>query len=333
METVQVGIAGFGRIAPVHLMAWGRTEGTTVVAVADPDRGARKHAAQQGLRAFETLEQMLESVKLGAVSICAPPSTHLGLAEAALRHHAGVLCEMPATPSLGQTNRLIEAVRAAAGVFQVATKFRHVSEIQTARKLIQEGEIGQPIQLDVAFAGIVDMSHKWNSKPELSGGGVLIDNGSHAFDLAVYLLGPVHSVRSTRQEQNGGLAVEDSAKISAAMACGARADISVTWSAPPTSDLYLTVRGTKGLIAIGWKASYFQRRRGEPIQIGAGYDKVAAHDAMMRQFLGLLRGEGQEWISREEVLANSAAIDAAYRSMQSGDWTPVGTHLSPARAA
>ena len=54
---------------------------------------------------------------------------------------------------------------------------------------------------------------------------------------------------------------------------------------------------------------------------------------MMRQFRAIAEGYAQEWISRDDLLANSAAIDACYQSMRSGEWVPVKGHALAARAA
>ena len=47
-----------------------------------------------------------------------------------------------------------------------------VSEAIVAR------EIGDPISFEISFCSPVDMRERWNSQRPLSGGGVIIDNGS-----------------------------------------------------------------------------------------------------------------------------------------------------------
>ena len=102
---------------------------------------------------------------------------------------------------------------------------------------------------------------------------------------------------------------------------------------PPSSDFYLTVRGTQGSVAIGWKASFVHRFGEEPVQIAKGYDKAAAHVRMMKEFRNLLLGAAAPWISHDDCLLNSAAIDAAYRSLDSSTWAAVETGARRALAA
>ncbi|MBM3740779.1 MAG: Gfo/Idh/MocA family oxidoreductase [Acidobacteria bacterium] len=263
-------------------------------------------------------EEMFSAGALDAVSVCTPPSDHLATARVAFKRHVSVLCEKPAALSLHQAELIYDSLRASAGVFQMATKFRHVPEIQEARRLIREGEIGQPLRLQIEFAGVADMSSRWNSDPSRSGGGVIIDNGSHALDLGVYLLGAIDRVTASRIQTSVNLAVEDAATIDLAFASGAAGEITVSWSHAPVAPFYLNVAGISGSIAIGWKASFFQRQGGEPVQIGNGYSKDGAHKAMMAHFRDLVHGNAGDWITRQEVLANAAAIDAAYHSLRSG---------------
>ncbi len=333
MKKIKVGIVGYGRIAQTHADAWRNTPEVELVAVADSSEEARKKAAEAGLSAYESVEELIAGSQVDAISICTPPSTHLKISLAALERGVSVLCEKPSTVDAAATERLVEAVRKSRAVFQMATKFRHVPEIRTARELIANGDIGDVMHFQIEFAGKADMAQRWNSNPALSGGGVIIDNGSHALDLVEFLFGSPVSVHTHQLSPSNLLNVEDNARLDVATAGGTRGEIVLSWKAQPTSDFYITVHGTQGTIAIGWKASFFSWINAAPVQIGSGYDKNGAHVSMTTAFRDMMWGVSNGWITPEECLVNSASIDASYRSLAMGGRSAVEGFSSAAKAA
>jgi len=116
-----------------------------------------------------------------------------------------------------------------------------------------DGAIGEPLTFRIEFAGPVDMSQRWNSDPAVSGGGVLIDNGSHALDITRFLFSPVDAVLATSLKPLQKLRVEDTARILATTACGVTGKIMLSWSMKPADQDYVTIQGPMGQIAIDWK--------------------------------------------------------------------------------
>ena len=176
-KQVNVGIIGLGRIGAVHVEAWDSLEGARVVAVCDSSEAARVAASQKGLAVFSDPQAMLDAVQLDAVSICAPPNQHQPLAEICFEKGVAVLCEKPLAADGATATALVQSAHRHHARFQLATKFRHVPELQKARQLMADGAVGEPLTFRIEFAGPVDMSQRWNSDPSFSGGGVLIDNG------------------------------------------------------------------------------------------------------------------------------------------------------------
>jgi predicted dehydrogenase len=324
MPPFQVAIIGFGRIADTHLEAWKANEGIEVNSICDDSPLARERARSLGLRAYETVDKLLKSEALDAVSICTPPSFHPSQAIAVMNHGVAVLCEKPLAMDLESAQTLIDAAAGAGVEFQLATKFRHVPEIRKARDLITHGVIGDPLTFHVEFCGAVDMQYRWNSQPTLSGGGVLIDNGCHAVDTVRFLLnGGINKIQGIPLRAVQKLPVEDSAMMLATTESGATGKITLSWSMKSWSDTYISVQGTRGMIQIGWKKSYLHVDGEAPVEIGDGYSKLGAHKRMMAMFRDLVRGSNERWISNEDALASSTVIEAAYRSMQTSRWARV----------
>ena len=288
MKTIKAGIAGFGRIAGVHADAWRSVTGAELIAVCDDSAGAREKATSQGLRAYESVEDMLDAEELDAISICTPPNSHEAAAIAALEQGVGVLCEKPLTTSQTATVRVIERAQECQTPLQMATKFRHVPEIQFAKTAIEAGEIGDPLTFHIEFAGAVEMINRWNSVPSISGGGVIIDNGSHALDLVNFVFGSLKKVQAVPIKSIQRLPVEDQAMLLVEAGRGIFGEIVLSWSLSSSSDTYLSIRGSKGSIALGWKGAYLQKDGKEAVKISNGYDKNYCMKLVTRKAIPIL---------------------------------------------
>jgi predicted dehydrogenase len=122
-DTVRIGVVGAGFVAQVvhlpHLRdAGGRFR---VVAVAEPDAGVRDAvAAQYGVRAFDSHEELLAAADCDAVLVCSPNATHADVVIAALEAGRHVLVEKPLCLSLEDADRIVAARDRAGLVVQVA---------------------------------------------------------------------------------------------------------------------------------------------------------------------------------------------------------------------
>ncbi|MEO8564606.1 MAG: Gfo/Idh/MocA family oxidoreductase, partial [bacterium] len=104
---VRVALVGCGRISRNHLDAIARVEGIELVAVADSDLArAQTVAAEQGVPAFGSLEEMLAAVPSDLVSICSPSGLHPQHGILAARAGRHVLTEKPMAISLAGADEL-----------------------------------------------------------------------------------------------------------------------------------------------------------------------------------------------------------------------------------
>ena len=320
---MRLGIIGLGRAGSWHLENWRQVEGTTVVAACDPTAASRRKARELGLKAYDDPGEMLAREKLDAVDIVTPPAHHAPIAVACLERGLHVLCEKPLATTVGAALRMLRTAGRVRRQLVLATKFRHVPDLDAARTLIAEGAIGEPVGFEIDFSSMVDMTRRWNAQRPLAGGGVIIDNGCHAFDVVAYLFGTVTRVLATRLKQVQDMGVEDSATLLVAAGKGLIGRIDLSWSLATGRATYVTVYGSNGTIEVGWKGSYLKQPGKPPVQIGPGYDKNDAHRRMFGRFAGLVRGEGRSWITPGECLRTVAAVDAAYRSLSWGGWVQV----------
>ena len=319
---LRLGIVGTGNIGKAYAMAVGPSPLISLTAVCDTNDDER-HAmgVTTGAVEFDSHESLADSGLCDAVIVATPPSTHAAVTVDCLERGLDVLCEKPFTLNLETACRMFEAAASEDRLLAMASKFRYVSDIAQARDLIRSGIVGKPTIVSVTFAGHVDMSQRWNSVAAISGGGVLIDNGTHAVDIIRYLVGPIRRVSAMRGQSEWSDGVENTAVILAETECRTIASTEVSWSISPHNESYVVIHGTEGTITVGWSGSFHRSAHGgEWISFGQCYSKMDALRKNVENFAAAKRGLEPLRISAADVLASVSVIEGAYRAIESRTW-------------
>ena len=322
-----MGLVGAGGIAQAYSQAFGQiSEWAQLVAIADNqiERATALAVPHQAV-AYSDHRKMVEAGDLDGVIICTPPAMHPTHCIDFLRSGVHTLCEKPVAIS-SHSARQITAVAEEMGLlFSMASKFRFVPEMKIAKQLIDDRVLGEIILFENVFAGQVDMSKRWNSQPEISGGGVLIDNGTHSLDIMRYLLGPLSDIKVVEGKRIQHLAVEDTVHIFARTSDGVLGSIDLSWSLNKPVPNYVTMYGSLGNLSLGWKSSQYKLHgAAEPVVIGRGYDKLEAFSNQLKNFCLAIDGQQSLLVQPEEALASVAAIETAYKSLNNMQWELIG---------
>jgi predicted dehydrogenase len=131
---------------------------------------------------------------LSSVNIVIISTLHASLAEitlAAVAQGKHVLIEKPAGRCASEIVAVIEMAKKTGSLVRVGFNHRYHRAFRQARKLIDEGAIGELMFLRARYGhgGRVGYDQEWRANPTLSGGGELIDQGVHLIDLARWFLG------------------------------------------------------------------------------------------------------------------------------------------------
>lgn len=322
---LRFGLIGCGRIATSHIEAFAKVPDANLVAIAEPREAAGRAAAEAARAAyFADYRDAGLSKLVDAVIVCAPPSEHPAIVKHFLELGTHVLCEKPLTIRSSDARELARLAEHKKLVLMMASKFRYTEDMIQAKQIIEAGSLGNVIQFENVFTGKVAMRERWNCDPKISGGGVLIDNGSHSVDIARYLLGPVVAVQAQPGVQGQGLAVEDTVNLWLRTGKGVVGTVDLSWTIHKETPWYVSVFGSAGSVNVGWKGSQY-RHDGSPgwVSFGNGYDKVAAFKGQLQNFVDSVRGQAKPLMGLEDALASVRVIEAAYRSVGTGKWEPV----------
>ncbi|OGG46089.1 MAG: oxidoreductase [Candidatus Handelsmanbacteria bacterium RIFCSPLOWO2_12_FULL_64_10] len=324
-EKIRFGMVGAGHIAQSYAQAFDGCARAQLAAVADVRAEAARALAEGfGCRSYDAYEAMAEGEALDAVVVCTPPVTHSEVCLYFLDRQIHVLCEKPFSVDVESARAMVEASQEAGVYLTMASKFRYVEDVTRARSIVESGILGEIVLFENAFTSRVDMSSRWNSNPQISGGGVLIDNGTHSVDLMRYFLGPLVEVRVVEGKRIQGLSVEETVRIHAHSASGALGSIDLSWSINKEQDSYINIYGSEGTVSVGWRESKYRQASGRDWAVfGGGYDKVGAFRSQVDNFARAICGEEALRITAEDAVASVEAVQAAYTALSQNQWTPI----------
>ena len=332
MNTPPLGVllVGAGGIGATWLDACHRSEVVELLAVCDADPKVQERHGLAEETFFCDLEGAVKHLKSCphqevAAIVATPPNSHPEITTTLARQGIHLLCEKPLATQFADALTMVDTARANDVVMTMASKFRFVDDIDHARALLHDGAIGQPVLFENSFTSKVDMTRRWNAQRAISGGGVLIDNGTHSLDIARFMLGALTHVQVSEGPRTQGLSVEESVHISLRSACGAMGSIDLSWSVHKPSDDFVVLYGDEGTIQVGWQRSRIKRGQEDWQVFGTGYDKTAAFCNQLENFVGAIRGEAELRIDCTDALSSVSAVEAAYRSLHQSAWEPIQT--------
>jgi len=191
----RVGVIGAGTISRNYL-AHAVDFGLEVVAVADldPER-ARSAAEEHGIAAVSPVDELPHRADVDVVLNLTVPAAHAEVTGAAIEAGKHVYVEKPLAVWREDGRRLVEAAADAGVRLGVAPDTFLGDGMQTCRRLIDAGAIGEPVGGAVVMA--CHGHESWHPSPEFyyqAGGGPLMDMGPYHITALVSLLGPVRRV-------------------------------------------------------------------------------------------------------------------------------------------
>ncbi len=194
-------------------------QGHALVGLYDPDRErAGALAAELATTAFDSEAALLE--RAGA-EIAVVATTNASLAAVAARAIAAgkhVLVEKPAGIAVAEIDRLAALARDRRVAVKVGFNHRFHPAILEMRRLVDEGALGPLMFMRARYGhgGRLGYESEWRARPELSGGGELIDQGVHLLDLVHWFLGPLPLRSAFATTSFWKMAVDDNAVVTLA---------------------------------------------------------------------------------------------------------------------
>ena len=188
---VRVGIIGSQFQAECHAAAINMIAcDMSVVAVASPTAGhAQAFANRHNIaRVYSNYKDLVADPEIEAVTITAPNSLHCEMAVAIARAGKHVICEKPLCITLDEADRMIEACRSNGVLLLYAEELLFTPKYAKAKEMADLGAFGK-VHLIKQSEKHSGPHSEWFWDVNRSGGGALLDLGSHGIAFAHWFLG------------------------------------------------------------------------------------------------------------------------------------------------
>lgn len=191
---VKVAIIGCGGIANgKHMPSLSKLSHVKLVAFCDIiEERAVKAAKQYGVpdaKVYTNYKELLKDKDIEVVHVCTPNRSHSEISVAALEAGKHVMCEKPMAKTSEEARKMLEAAKKSGKKLTIGYQGRQRVDSQYLKKVCEEGTLGE-IYFAKAHAIRRRAVPTWGVflNEYEQGGGPLIDIGTHALDLTLWMM-------------------------------------------------------------------------------------------------------------------------------------------------
>ena len=320
-----IGWIGMKRLQPLALAGW---DGDLVIFDPDPSAVERALEAFPKAKSAASFEELISS-DIDAVVISTPSAMHARQVEESLYRDLPVFCQKPLGRNRQETARVVSLAKERNLLLGVDFSYRYTEGIQQIKSCLDREEIGKIYAVEAIFHNAYGPDKEWYYNPDQSGGGCLIDLGSHLIDLIFYLLGDIapqvvySNLLAKGERFILGEAVEDFAEAQLVAGDNISIRIACSWKHAVGKDaaIHLKVNGTQGGLEFqNVNGSFYEFRadrytQNNRITLSSGPDNWEGK-ALCR-WVEELKADDQFDPGCRELVENARLIDGIYSKAKS----------------
>lgn len=336
---LSVAIVGAGGIGRIRARAISDSNLGRVSTVADIDSGhAAQLAKEFSATATTNWKDAISHPGVDAVIVSTPTKFHAEIALAALRAGKHVLCEKPLARKVDECQAMVQAARQSGRILKTGFNYRQMGHIRKAKQLLEAGAIGTIYFMRCRYGhgGRPGYEQHWCTDADLSGGGVLQEQGIHMVDLVRVLLGEPQRVSAETQRYFWPFPeVEDNCFCLFETPSGQIAQIHASWT-QWINILEIEIFGHDGYLRVEGRDGHYGPQRltwgkrrenhGRPLKETFEFEETeTSWDREWREFVALTQdGDCTSQVAREG-LRTQQLVEAAYLSSKKHAWveTPI----------
>jgi predicted dehydrogenase len=199
MQKINVGTIGMGKMGFLHTGIFNNLDRSNVTAIVEKKKlvvlALKKYLSS--IHIYQDFQEMLDKEDLDVVVITTPVFLHKRMIESAMKKNVHIFVEKPLAKNGVETKAILQQPYSKKSL--VGYNRRFIETYNLAKKIIDTALLGRVnyFQSYLFVSQVFSQGKGWMYDPRLSGGGVLIDLGSHAIDLFHYLFGDIEAVQGT----------------------------------------------------------------------------------------------------------------------------------------
>ncbi len=335
-----IGAGGIGRIRAASVTGSKNGRVSWVVDV-DPAR-AKELAAPFNAASTASWREAVSNPEVDCVVVSTPTKFHAEIATEALWAGKHVLCEKPLARNAKEAAAVVEAAVRTKRVLKTGFNYRQMGHVRKAQELLRNGAIGAPCFLRCRYGhgGRPRYEEHWCTDADLSGGGVLQEQGIHIVDLVRVFLGePVRVMAEVQRYFWPFPEAEDNCFCLLETAAGQIAQLHVSWT-QWKNILEIEIYGHDGYLRLEGRDGHYgpqsltlgkrQASHGRPAeQVFTFEQEESSWDREWHEFVHMIADGTDCSDAALQGLQTQRLVDAAYRSAAEHAW--IGTSF-PAEA-
>lgn len=228
---LRVAIAGCGFIGSKRAAALRRCA-VTVCCDVDRERAGKLAAGFPGCAVTTDWRHVVDSSEVDALIVATTHDALASITSAAVAAGKHVLVEKPAARCAAELDGIAEVARRTGALVRVGFNHRFHRAFRKAREIFESAALGDLMFIRGRYGhgGRLGYEQEWRARPELSGGGELIDQGVHLIDLARWFLGDFPHVAGRAPTYFWNMPVEDNGFLLLETARGHVAFLHASWT-------------------------------------------------------------------------------------------------------
>ncbi|HJA93099.1 MAG TPA: Gfo/Idh/MocA family oxidoreductase [Candidatus Eisenbergiella merdipullorum] len=184
---MRIAVIGYGGMGGWHCNLIQRIEELELAGIYDILEERREAARQNGIFAYESLEELLSDKSVQLVTVAIPNQLHKPICIQAMQAGKNVVCEKPVALNHEELQEMIDASKENGVVFTVHQNRRWDEDFRAIKKVYDENMLGRVFRIESRVHGSRGIPGDWRNKKEC-GGGMILDWGVHLFDQIMQMI-------------------------------------------------------------------------------------------------------------------------------------------------